>query len=142
MNFRPKPKGSPIPQNMGAVADEYSFTRQVRLAMEKMVEQVQERETELKDHMVRGIDKSRSEGGDTGASGQYYRVQIKDKEKPMCDDWPALFAYIGRSGRFDLLQKRLAVGPALELYTAAAAAKSKVPGLSHFFDPDVSVTKV
>lgn len=138
MPFAPKPVGAPIPVNMGAVADEYSFTRALRLAMDKIVKNVEARENELEDHMVRNLEKTRDQGGDTGASGQHYRVQIKDKEIAIVQDWPQFHAWIAQNGRFDLLQKRIADKAVLEMIEG----KQAPPGTDSFKKPVVSVTKI
>jgi hypothetical protein len=136
--FRPARPGSPIPENMGAVADEYAQTRQFRLAMEKIVEPVQERESELRQHMIKNLEKSRGAGKDTGAAGRLYRVQIKDKETPKVADWPTFWAFIKRTGRFDLLQKRLSDKAVMDMVEA-----DEMPdGIETILVPDVSVTKV
>ncbi len=136
--FRPNQPGAPIPANMGAVADEYAQTRQFRLAMEKIVEPVQERESELRQHMIKNLEKSRDEGKDTGAAGKLYRVQIKDKETPKVTDWTVFHGYIQETGRFDLLQKRLSDKAIMEMVDADQTPD----GIETVLVPDVSVTKV
>lgn len=136
--FRPAKPGAPIPQSMGAVADEYAQTRQFRLAMEKIVEPVQERESELRAYMVKNLEKSRDEGKDTGAAGKLYRVQIKDKETPKVTDWNTFWAFIRTNNRFDLLQKRLSDKAIMEMVEA-----DQMPdGIETILVPDVSVTKI
>jgi len=138
IQFRPAKPGAPIPANMGAVADEYAQTRQFRLAMEKIVEPVQERESELRQYMIKNLEKSRDEGKDTGAAGKLYRVQIKDKETPKVTDWTVFHGYIQETGRFDLLQKRLSDKAIMEMVDA----DEKPDGIETVLVPDVSVTKV
>jgi hypothetical protein len=129
--------GAPMPENMGAVADLYMEVRTIRLAAEKEIEPWKARENELREHMIQNIAKSRDEGGDTGAAGRVYRVQIKDKEVPKVTDWRAFHAYVAETGRFDLLQKRVSDKPVMELLDEGA-----VPGVEGMFVPDVSVTKI
>jgi len=136
--FRPNKPGAPIPENMGAVADEFAQTRQFRLAMNKIVEPVEERESELRQHMIKHLEKSRDEGKDTGAAGKLYRVQIKDKEVPKVTDWKTFWAFIQKTGRFDLLQKRLSDKAIMDMVEA-----DEMPdGIETILIPDVSVTKV
>ncbi len=139
MTFRPNQPGAPIPENMGAVADEYALTKQYRLAMEKIVEPVKARESELREYMIRNLEKSRDEGKDTGAAGRLYRVQIKDKETPKVIDWPAFHAWVAKNNRFDLLQKRLADKAVMDTLENSVSA---IPGIDTMLVPDVSVTKV
>lgn len=138
MTFRPNRPGAPIPESMGAVADEYAQTRQFRLACEKVVEPITERETELREHMIRNLEKSRADGKDTGAAGRLYRVQIKDKEIPKVNDWNKFWDYIAINKRFDLLQKR----PSDKAIMAMVEADQMPPGIETVLIPDVSVTKV
>lgn len=132
-------KGHPLPSTMGACADEYKAVRDVRLAMEKEAQAVKDRENELKEYMIANLSKSAQEGGDSGAAGRFYRVQVTTAEKITVTDWPSLHAYIQRTGRFDLLQKRLGE-------TAAADTVEKdgamLPGCERIVVPDISVTKI
>jgi len=138
MSFRPNKPGDPIPESMGAVADEYAQTRNFRLAMEKVVEPVQSRESELREHMVRNLEKSRADGKDTGAAGRLYRVQIKDKEIPKVNDWNKFWDFIAVNRRFDLLQKRTSDKAVMDM----VEADQMPPGIETVLIPDVSVTKV
>lgn len=138
MTFRPSQPGAPIPPNMGAVADEYALTRKFRLAMEKIVEPVKQRESELREHMIRNLEKTRDQGGDTGAAGRLYRVQIKDKETPKVSDWAAFHQFIAVNNRFDLLQKRTSDKAIMDM----VEADQLPPGIETVLVPDVSVTKV
>lgn len=138
MTFRPNAPGAAIPDSMGAVADEYALTRNFRLAMEKVVEPVKERESELRDHMIRNLEKSRDEGKDTGAAGRLYRVQIKDKEIPKVNNWQEFWDFIAVNKRFDLLQKRTSDKAIMDM----VEADQMPPGVETVLIPDVSVTKV
>jgi hypothetical protein len=138
MTFRPAKPGDAIPENMGAVADEYALTKNYRLAMEKVVEPVQQRESELRQHMIRNLEKSRDEGGDTGAAGRFYRVQVKDKETPKVLNWNLFWAFIAANNRFDLLQKRTSDKAIMDM----VEADQMPPGIETILIPDISVTKI
>ncbi len=138
MSFKVSDPGAPIPANMGAVADEYAQTRAFRLAMEKIVEPVQQRESELRQYMIQHLEKTRDQGGDTGAAGRLYRVQIKDKAVAKVSDWPALWEFIAQNNRFDLLQKRVSDKAALDFIEQSGV----LPGVETALIPDVSVTKI
>lgn len=96
-------KGSPIPESVGAMADEYSNVRIERLRIEKSAAQVKMRETELYNVVMSTLDES----PDTGASGSTYRVQRIEKTRQVVKEWPELWKFIQATGSFDLLQKRL-----------------------------------
>lgn len=130
--------GGPIPQNMGSVVDLYAEVRELRLAMEKEVDPFKKRESELREHMIQNIAKSREDGGDTGAAGRTHRVQIRDKEVVRVNDWKPVHEWIAEHGRFDLLQKRLSDKPVKELLESGTA----IDGLETMLIPDVSITKI
>lgn len=129
--------GAEIPANMGAVVDLYAEVRAIRLEMDKEVEVFRKREAELREHMIANIAKSRDEGGDTGAAGRKFRVQIKDKQAVKVNDWRELHEYIAFTGRFDLLQKRPSDKAILELMET-----EECPGVEVMLLPDISVTKL
>lgn len=129
--------GGPIPDTMGAVADLYMEIRTIRLAAEKELKPWQEREAELKKYMIDNIAKTRDGGGDTGAAGRYYRVQIVDKPVVKVTDWTALQEYIIENNRFDFLQRRVNDKVILETLDA-----DMVGGVEEMLIPDVSVTKI
>lgn len=126
--------GATLPQSIGLCADEYARVRAIRLAMEKEVEGVKARETEIREHIIANLSKS----DDTGAAGKHYRAQIVMKVKPKLSDWAALTAAIQETGRFDLLQKRLGEKAVEDLW----ADGFDVPGVERMNIPEVSITKI
>lgn len=126
--------GGPIPQSIGRTADLYSDVRALRLTMEKEVEKVQAREKELREYIIANLSKS----DDTGAAGLRYRAQIVSKDVPRAMDWAKVHAYIQKTGRFDLLQKRLGEKAVMDM----AEQKELIPGIEIVKVPDVSITKI
>jgi hypothetical protein len=126
--------GAPMPASIGLCADLYAEVRELRLAMQKIVDAVKERETEIKEHIINELPKSQN----TGAAGKRYRAQVVTKDVPTLKDWDALTAYMTRTGRFDLIYKRLADKPVKDLWEAGEA----VPGVEKFKAVDVSITKI
>jgi hypothetical protein len=102
--------------------------------MEKEVERVKARETELREHIIANLSKS----DDTGAAGLRYRAQIVTKDVPRAVDWPAMHAYVQKTGRFDLLQKRLGEKAVMDM----VADGQPIPGVEIVKVPDVSITKI
>lgn len=130
-------KGAPLPASIGKCADLYSDVRTVRLAMEKEVASVKEREAEIREHIIDNLSKSE----DTGAAGLRYRAQIVMKEVAKVEydgGWTKLWAYIQQTGRFDLLQKRLGEKAVAETW----AAGESIPGVEAMKIPEVSITKI
>lgn len=126
--------GGPIPRSIGRVADLYHDIRDLRLSMEKDVDKVKARESELKEYMIANLSKS----DDTGASGLRYRAQIVSKDVPRAADWPKVHKFIQETGRFDLLQKRLGEKAVMDM----VADNQTIPGIEIVKVPDVSVTKI
>lgn len=128
-------KGFPLPDSIGRCADEYAEVRAVRLAMDKEVERVKTRESEIREHIINNLSKS----DDTGAAGLRYRAQIVLKKTFKATDWGVLHSWIRKNDRFDLLQKRLNDTAAKDF---AEAEGRPVPGTEAVSVPDVSITKL
>lgn len=126
--------GAPLPKSMGRCADLYNDVRQLRLAMDKEVEAVKARESEIREYIISNLSKS----ADTGAAGLRYRAQIVMKDSPRATDWQALWGYIAKHNRFDLLQKRLGEKAVMD----TLADNVKIPGVEVVHVPDVSITKI
>ena len=133
-NSDPLAVGGVMPRSMGRCADLYSDVRSLRLAMEKEVEAIKAREHEIREHIIANLSKS----DDTGAAGLRYRAQIVVKDVPRAVDWPAVHKYIQKSGRFDLLQKRLGEKAVMDMAEQGEA----IPGIEVVKVPDVSITKI
>ena len=126
--------GDPMPESIGLCADEYASVRELRLAMQKLVDVVKARESEIKEHIIQELPKSQN----TGAAGKKYRAQIVTKDEPTLKDWDALTTYIAENNRFDILTKRLADKAVKDMWEAG----DTVPGIEKFRAVDVSITKI
>lgn len=127
-------KGGPMPRSIGRCADLYNDVRSLRLTMEKEVEKVKARETEVKEHIIANLSKS----DDTGAAGLRYRAQIVTKDVPRALDWALVHGFIQKTGRFDLLQKRLGEKAVMDMVEQGEV----IPGVEVVHLPDVSITKI
>ncbi len=128
--------GSPLPQSIGRCADLYNDVRQLRLTMDKEVEKVKARETEIRNFIIDNLSKSQ----DTGAAGLRYRAQIVVKRVPKLADWGVFTSWVRKNDRFDMLQKRLS-DTAVKDYIEQNEGKA-LPGLEMMNVPDVSITKI
>ena len=126
--------GAPMPNSIGLCADEYHDVRDLRLAMEKEVEAVKARESEICTYIIDNLSKS----SDTGAAGLRYRAQIVVKAVPKLADWNLFTAAVQKTGRFDLIQKRLSEKAVADLWAEGFA----VPGVEKINVPEVSITKI
>lgn len=128
-----------LPKSMGACADLLYDTRQARLAKEKEAAALKIEEERIKTHIIDNLDKRE----DTGAAGKRYRAQIKRRRKwrVNAERWDKFFTWVGKQGRFDLLQKRLSEQAINELMETAPK-RSQPPGIEPFDFVDISLTKV
>lgn len=127
-------KGSPIPQGVGAQADEYSAVREERLRVEKIAKEIKDRENEIFNCIMSTLNEST----DTGASGKFYRVQRIEKEVNQVKDWSAFHKYIQEKGAFELLQRRLNEKAVREQIEGG----EKMPGIEMELVPTLSFRKV
>ena len=127
--------GAPLPDAVGRCADLYHEVRELRLAMEKEVEPIKKRESEIREHIIANLSKS----ADTGAAGLRYRAQIIVKEAVKVLDWSVLHSWIRKNDRFDMLQKRLSETAAKDWL---AEEGRPLPGTEVIKVPDVSITKI
>ncbi len=127
-------RGDVMPRSLGLCADEYHRVREIRLAMDKIVEGVKARETEIQEHLIGNLSKS----DDTGVAGLKYRAQVTTKAMPKVNDWPKFFAYVAKTGDFDMLQKRLADKAVMERLDDNVA----LPGVETMRVPSLSITKI
>jgi hypothetical protein len=103
--------------------------------MEKEVESVKKRETELKESIISRLDKA----DDKGAAGLRYLAKIVMNDVYRVTDWPAFHGWILGNARLDMLQKRLgekAMGDFVE------HTRTLPPGVELIHVPDVSITKL
>lgn len=136
-NDDPLQVGGPLPPSIGRCADLYSDVRSLRLAMEKEVKDVKDRESQIREHIISNLSKS-AKDGDSGASGLRFRAQIVTKEVPRAVDWTKIHAYVAEHNRFDLLQKRLGEKAVMDMIED----KQAIPGIEVVIVPDVSITKI
>ena len=127
-------KQKPLPKTTAACADMLYKTREARHCVQKEVDALQSLETRLKDYLIAALPK----GEASGVAGLVARVQITTKPIPTVDNWPKFYAYVKRTGNFDLLQKRLSEGAIKERWEA----KKEIPGVGRFNAIQVSCTAI
>lgn len=127
------PEEFKIPDTLGACADFLHDIREERYRLQKLVAAQEEKETAIKEHILRSL--SDSEGG---AVGLRYRATKERKSKPVVRDWDALWKYIYRNKSSEFLQRRLSDGAIQERWDAG----KKIPGVESFQYISLSLTKV
>lgn len=137
--------GAPLPTSIGRCADLLHDVTELRLKMEKEAEEIAKRESEIKEYIIANLS---TVGGDTGASGLKYRVQIVPKKVPILSTdinafpnggWGAFTSWIRKNDRFDFLQKRLSEKPIIEWQQEE---KRLVPGIEMMTAKKISLTKI
>jgi hypothetical protein len=126
---------SDMPESLGACVDRYRDLRDLRLAMEKEVAVVAEKERAAKAHILQSLT---DQSGTTGVAGERFRAQRIERRVPAVTDWPAFYKWIAEGSRFDVLQRRLANKAITDLWEA----DEDVPGVEARVSVDLSVTKI
>lgn len=129
-DFQP---GAPLPESLGACADLCKEIEAVRLAVQKKVDDMKKRESEIRDHIINNLPK-----GDRGAAGQKYSATVVTKQVPRVADWTALWDYIFKTQSTDMLQKRISDKVVKEVWDAGET----VPGVEPFNAVEVSFRKL
>lgn len=126
-------EGSPLPESLGERADLYKEVEELRLAMQKKVDAVKKRETEIKNSIIEDLPK-----GDTGAAGQRYRVQVTTKPAASVNDRDAFNAFVRENNRFDLLSKSVSQRAIKDMWEGG----EDVPGVERVNTPGLSFRKL
>lgn len=126
---------APVPTDLKLIPDLLKEVEQTRLQMQKETDAVQSYERALEKALIDGLDVN-----SPGVFGRTYKVEIKSKTVPKVnkDNWADFFGYVQRSGRFDLLQRRLSEGPVMEMIVAG----DDIPGVETMIVKKVSMTKI
>lgn len=126
--------GGEIPGHLGEVVDLYARVRDLRLELEKEISPIRKRESELREHLINNIDRSKSKG----AVGKRYRAVINEKTKPSVEDWQKVYEFIKENNSFNILQRRLNDQAISELWEEGV----EVPGVGKVIIPTLSIRKL
>lgn len=108
----------------------YREARGIRLAMQKKVDEVAAFEKRCQEAIIAQVP------AETGFVADGYSFVVVNKEVPTIKDWDQVLAYIGQTGRFDFLTKKLA-----EKAVTDTEDWHKIPGIQRFNALKLSVTK-
>ena len=122
------------PKTLGACADMLYAIKAERAAAQKIIDEIETREKQLKEHLIQTLPKSEA----SGISGAVAKVAVVTKEVPQVKDWAKFYAYVAKTKQFELLQKRLSDGAIKERWEAGKA----IPGVESFRATTISLTKV
>jgi hypothetical protein len=130
-----KTSGMPkMPKSLGQCADALYNIRQLRLAKQKEVDELAQREAAYRQHLIDNLPKSDA----NGITGSVARATIVKEVQPRVADWDKLYAYIKKNNAFELLQRRVSAAAVEERWDA----DKQVPGVETFTLVKVSLNKV
>jgi len=120
--------------NIATLADEYGALKEQRLAQDKVSAALKERESFLATYLIENLPKSDA----TGTAGKAWSVRITTKTAVSVTDWDSYYAFVFRTKRKDLMQRRVNDAAVKEMWEAGTT----VPGVEPIQVPGVSLTKV
>jgi hypothetical protein len=124
---------SRLPKTLAGVADLFLEIRTARLAIDKEAAALKSQETYLETFLIDALEKAKTEG----VSGASVTVVIDRKKKPIVENWDLFYAYVKKTGAFDLLQRRLGEKAVEERW----ADKKAIPGVGSWDYKKLSVSK-
>lgn len=122
-----------FPASLGACVDRLLLLDEKREPIQRQVDELKAEYAALEEHLINAFPKDKLDG----AIGKRAAAQIDKPEYPTAYDWTKTYAYIKRTGSFDLLQKRLAV----EACRARWEIGRDIPGVEKFIKVRLKVTR-
>lgn len=123
-----------IPKTIGACADLIYKIREQRKKAQKVIDEFDAQEAIIREHIINTLPKSDT----TGVSGKIAKVAVVTKTVCQVENWDKFYAYIKKTGAFELMQRRVSDGAVKERWDQ----KKKVPGVTPFLVPTLSVNKL
>ena len=96
---------------------------------------IEDYEKAIKAFLIDNVSKEEGGGGIVGRSA---KCVVKTDTVPTATDWDAVYRYIKKNNRFDLIQRRLSTEAIREIWDAG----KDVPGVGKFTAVKLSITKV
>lgn len=122
-----------VPKTLGAAIDLFAKVQAGRQLLTQKAEAEKEQENLLEEAIFKMFKKSELEG----AKGKLGVAGIHKSDVPTTKTWPKVFAYIKKTGDFDLLQKRFSIEAVRERW----AAGKKIPGVDVFTKVSLRISK-
>lgn len=123
-----------MPKSLGAAIDDLYKRREKRYELQRIVAQMSNAESALRDYIINTLPKSEA----TGAAGKVARAQVTTKIVPTIADFDELWKFAKRTNSPELFQRRLSAAAVQERWEAGKT----VPGVGKFNAIDVSITKI
>jgi hypothetical protein len=112
------------PTSLGGKVDRLQKLDEDRDALMAKVKVIEKEYSALEDYLIENIPKDDLQG----AMGKTAEVKIARKSVPNAEDWDKIYAYIKKTGYFNLLKKQLVSKACNELWEA----KKVIPGVGTF----------
>lgn len=122
-----------VPKKVGEAVDLLFKLRSERRALASKAEDARAQEYLMEQALLDKFKKDELEG----ARGKSALASIKRSDVPVIEDDAKFYAYLRKTGEFDLLERR----PAKEACRARWAKKIGIPGVSVFTKVSVNLTK-
>lgn len=122
------------PKTIGACADLIYKIREQRKKAQKVIDDFDAQEAVIREHIINTLPKSDT----TGVAGKVARVMVITKTVCQVENWDKFYAYIKKTGAFELMQRRVSDGSVKERWDQ----KKNVPGVKPFLVPTLSVNKL
>lgn len=113
-----------FPKSLGACVDRLRALDAKADLIKHQLKEVEDEYSALEAHLIASIPKEDLQG----ATGRTARVELDRKTVPTAKDWDAIYAYIKKTGAWELLHKRLSSTACNERW----AAKRTIPGVEPF----------
>lgn len=128
-----------LPKTLAECADLLYTTRTARLAIKKLMEVEEAKESALREHLIQNLPKSQA----SGIAGKLARVTVNSKTVVSVTDWDKVNDYILKNGKknpgvFALYQRRIGEATVKEMWDAG----KEVPGTAPLDVPVVGINKL
>lgn len=123
-----------IPKNLGLAADRLYEVKNARLAAQQELKPLGAFETELKEHIINTLPKSRAEG----IAGRVARATIKKRSIPRIEDEKKFMAFAKKAGNEDLFK----IVPNQAAIEERWEQGQKIPGVGTFEVISVGINKL
>lgn len=123
-----------FPKSLGACVDKLMDLDLKAKSIKAALSKVEEESRALENHLLDTFPKDDL----NGASGKKARAEIERTPVPTPEDWTKVYAYIRKSGDFDLLHKRLSTTACRERW----ADNVVIPGVGRFVKLGIKLSKV
>ncbi len=122
-----------MPKTPAACADKLKELEDAKKKAQKVADAIGSEHYAVEQHLIGLLEAS----GAKGVIGNRSKATLKEKEVPTLKDPEKFYAYVKKTGQFNLIQRRLANAAVRELWEDG----KKVPGIDRFIHKFIGLTK-